>query len=74
MKTIKLLSLVLITLVLISQLSAADKDYSIERVLIEAELQTDGSMLVTETRTFSLQGSFTYLYRSFPLGGKKVVS
>jgi len=38
------------------------QSYSMTRVDIEAVVQRDGSMLVTETRTFDFDGGFTFAY------------
>ncbi|MFC1887383.1 DUF2207 family protein [Candidatus Cloacimonadota bacterium] len=69
MRKLYLILIFLIVSITFSDLAANDKDYQIKRVYIEAELNPDGSMDVTETRTFSFQGKFSYLYRSFPKNG-----
>ncbi|MBP9781624.1 DUF2207 domain-containing protein, partial [Candidatus Woesebacteria bacterium] len=38
------------------------KSYTIDPVVIEANLQRDGSMSVTEQRTFNFDGDFTFAY------------
>jgi len=50
-------------------LAADDKDYSITNVQIDAELSSDGSMQVSESRTFYFDGKYSYLFRYFPLNG-----
>ena len=42
------------------------KSYRIDRVDLVARLQADGSMLVSETRTYAFSGSFSYAYRDMP--------
>jgi uncharacterized membrane protein len=64
-----LILLLLVFLTVASILTASDKDYQIKHVLIEAQLNPDGSMDVTESRSFYFQGQFSYLYRSFPKHG-----
>jgi uncharacterized membrane protein len=54
--------------VLASHSPALAKSYRITRVEIEARLQSDGSMVVTEDRTYSFDGSFSYAYRDMPRG------
>ncbi len=48
----------------------ADKSYQMSRVDIRAYLSTDGSMKVTENRTYDFEGDFSYAYRTFPYGQK----
>ena len=50
-------------LVWIPDLSAA-KSYRITGVSIDAQLQTDGSMDVIESRTFKFSGSFSFVFRT----------
>jgi len=72
MKLIRTLFLISFILLGLTGLSAGEKNYKITRVLIEAELNYDGSMQVQETRTFLFQGNFSYLYRTFPKNGPPV--
>jgi uncharacterized membrane protein len=44
------------------------KSYRITRVDIGARLNADGSMEVSEARTYAFSGSFTFAYRDFPVG------
>ncbi|KEO73790.1 DUF2207 domain-containing protein [Anditalea andensis] len=44
----------------------AKKSFQIKRVHIEAEVHPNGSMTVSETRTYHFNGKFTYAYRQFP--------
>ncbi|MBN1755528.1 DUF2207 domain-containing protein [bacterium] len=44
----------------------ADKSYQITDLLIEAQVNLDGSMRVTEYRTYKFTGSFSYAYREMP--------
>jgi uncharacterized membrane protein len=46
----------------------AKKSYKMNNVSIVADLKADGSMQVTESRTYQFRGSFKYAYRTFPLG------
>ena len=46
---------------------AASKRYAIPQVRIDAALQSDGSMVVAESRTYDFHGSFRYAYRTIPV-------
>lgn len=48
--------------------SASAKSYEIPRVNIDATLQPDGTLVVTEDRTFSFDGSFNGVYWRLPAG------
>jgi len=67
---------ILVTILLFSlmfqngRLLAGNKTYAITRVAIQARLQSDGSMSVTETRAFKFRGRFHFAYRTFPLNGQ----
>jgi uncharacterized membrane protein len=50
-------------------LSAA-KSYRITGVSIDAQLQTDGSMDVIESRTFKFSGSFSFVFRTLTTQGR----
>jgi uncharacterized membrane protein len=50
-------------------LSAA-KSYQITGVTIDAQLQTDGSMDVIESRTFKFSGSFSFVFRTMTTQGR----
>jgi uncharacterized membrane protein len=45
------------------------KSYQFTHVHIDAKLMVDGSMEVTESRTFRFSGSFSYAFRSFLVSG-----
>lgn len=45
------------------------KSYSMTKVDIEAEVQPDGSMIVTEQRTFDFNGDYTFAYWEIDKGG-----
>ena len=62
-----LLILAALSMTLHSPVSA--KSYRISGVEIDAHLRPDGSMDVSETRTYSFNGSFSFAYRDMPLGG-----
>lgn len=47
---------------------ALAKSYEIPRVAIDATLQPDGTLVVTEDRTFSFDGSFNGVYWRLPAG------
>lgn len=46
---------------------AQAKSYNISSVAITAKLSPDGSMEITESRTYEFRGSFSFAYRGFPL-------
>ncbi len=57
-------------LLLFSQLPVfASRSYTISSVDLIAQLFKDGSMRVTESRTYRFEGNFTYSYRTFPATG-----
>ncbi len=68
-------SLLLTTIMLLFPVTAilAD-DYQMSALDITLELTDDGLMEVREDRTFSFDGSFSYVYRTFPLDGKAAFS
>ncbi len=45
----------------------AKKHYKMKNVSIEADLESDGTMLVSESRTYYFSGSYRYAFRTFPL-------
>jgi hypothetical protein len=51
---------------------AIAKSYDITRVEMEARLMPDGSMEVSEARTYRFEDSFRYAYRDLPAGGPVV--
>ena len=59
--------LVLLVMCLSSQQALADKSYKMEDVTIAADLSSDGSMSVSEARTYRFRGRFKYAYRTFRL-------
>ena len=54
----------------VSQGAVWAKSYRITQVDMEARLQPDGGMLVSEARTYRFKGSFSYAYRDMPRGGR----
>jgi len=46
----------------------ADKSYQMSKVDIRAYLRTDGSMKISENRTYDFEDDFSYAYRTFPYG------
>ena len=54
---------------LLSPQAFADKSYQITKIDIDAQLHPDGSMDVTESRTYRFEGSFRYAYRELPTTG-----
>ena len=59
----------LATLLLEASPAQASKHYGITQVDIAAQLHPDGSLEVTESRTYDFHGSYRYAYRVIPLGG-----
>jgi uncharacterized membrane protein len=45
---------------------ASAKDYRIEALQIEAQLATDGSVAIAETRVYAFDGAFHYAFRTLP--------
>ncbi len=62
--------LMIITLLLLVADHATAREYHINRLNITAELGPDGSMQVHEEREFTFDGSFSEVFRTFPLDGK----
>lgn len=61
----------LITFIFISSPAVyADKSYQMSKVQIKAQLQADGSMEVSEYRTYNFEDDFRYAYRTFPKSEK----
>ncbi|RPJ39636.1 MAG: DUF2207 domain-containing protein, partial [Chloroflexi bacterium] len=57
----------LILSVLAASPALAAKDYSAEQYDVVVQVQTDGSLLVTETIRFRFEGGpFTYVFRELP--------
>jgi len=48
----------------------AGKSYKMENVSIVADLATDGSMTISEERTYRFKGRYKYAFRTFPLDGR----
>ena len=48
--------------------TALAREYEISRVAIDATVEEDGTLLVTETRTFDFDGSFNGVYWDIPTG------
>lgn len=57
------LMLLLGLMLLLLPTAASAKSYTISRALLEAQLQPDGSLTVTETRTFEFDGAFSHVYQ-----------
>jgi uncharacterized membrane protein len=49
---------------------AQAKSYHINRVDISAQVYGDGSLEVTESRTYDFQGAFSFAYRDLPASGR----
>jgi len=60
-------TLMLVILVFSANQSLGAKSYRVENVTIVADLKTDGSMAVSEERTYRFKGRFKYAYRNLPL-------
>ncbi len=58
-----------LALLLVSAVLPA-RDYQMSGLDITVHLKPDGSMLVQEDREFTFEGSFSEVYRTFPLDGK----
>ncbi len=54
--------LLVVTCALVAVAPAFAKDYSMGPVVIDARVQPDGSLLVTEDRTYGFDGDFTFVY------------
>jgi len=66
----RLISLVTLPLAIIflqAPLARAEKSYQITHVHIDAQLHADGSMDVSESRTYQFRGSYRFAYRILPL-------
>ncbi len=61
-RTALFLTLAVAAVVLASAEPALARSYSVSAVDIVAEVQPDGSMLVTERRTFEFDGAFTFVF------------
>jgi len=53
---------------------AAAKSYSLPSADVIVEVQSDGSLLISETLVFSFDGSFSGAYRDISVGGGQSVS
>ena len=63
----KLVGFMIIVLILsLSPVHAQAKSFTVDRVQIKGWVQPDGDMLVNEVFTYTLDGSFSQLTRSFP--------
>ncbi len=61
-----LLTCLLLTHLFLAPVTAAAKSYQISRVDIAGKLYDNGSMEVTEARTYTFRGSFRFAYRTTP--------
>ena len=66
--------LVLTGLLVLVFTNAPAKEYQISKLAVTIHLKQDGSMAITEERTYQFQGSFRYVYRSFPADGQYTFS
>ncbi len=64
------ISLFTATLLLIAAAHVTAREYHINSLDITVELASDGSMQVHEEREFAFEGSFTEVFRTFPLDGQ----
>jgi len=57
-----------ITLIFILSFSTGSfaKHFTVPKVIIYCRLSSDGTMHISESRTYSFSGSFSYAYRTFP--------
>ncbi len=51
-------------------LTSCERDYHITGLDVSIHLQSDGSMRVQEDRQFTFEGTYTQVFRTFPLDGK----
>ncbi|GEN84156.1 hypothetical protein SLU01_24680 [Sporosarcina luteola] len=58
--------LLMMTLFILSPTTTHAKSYTVDRVQIKGWVQPDGEMLVNEVFTYTMDGSFSRLTRSFP--------
>lgn len=63
----------IILLSLISTI-ASSRDYSMGKLHVNIELLKDGSMWVTEHRSFTFEGRYSQIYRTFPVQDRAVFS
>jgi len=59
--------LVAVALTLAVSAAKADKSYRVESIRIDARVDPEGSMRVTELISYRFEGKFTYAYRDIPL-------
>ena len=52
--------------------TATAKSFRITGLDIDAQLHPDGSMDVSESRTYQFRGSFSFAYRDLPLSGRVI--
>lgn len=60
--------LLALPIVLLAPSTAQAREYEMTRTEIDAEVRQDGSLLVTEVRTFDFDGSFNGVYWDIPQG------
>lgn len=59
--------LILISIVLLFYINTYAKDYSIDWIHIDAEILSDGSLQIEESRTYTFDGEYTWADYSLPL-------
>jgi uncharacterized membrane protein len=67
-RILPVLSVAVIVLCGLSSSTVIAKSYQVTHVEIDARLRPDGSMDVSESRTYRFDGSFTFAYRDLPSG------
>lgn len=74
MKTVFIKSLFLINLLIIcTAFSVLAKDYSIPEIQIDVQVNTDGTVTVTEHRTYVFDGSYTWANYRLPKSGYSAI-
>lgn len=68
--TFTICALMFLLIVFPGNQALADKSYKMENVSIVADLSADGSMAVSEARTYRFKGRFKFAYRTFPLDSR----
>jgi len=74
MKTVFIKSLFLINLLIIcTAFSVLAKDYSIPKIQIDVQINTDGTVTITEHRTYVFDGSYTWANYRLPKSGYSAI-
>jgi len=71
-RQIGIIVFVLIVFGIFGRSAYADKSYRITHVVINSQLREDGSMEITESRTFQFSGAFRFSFRTLPTTGSLI--